>query len=221
MSRKNPSYNDYYSKFNENQNINKNFCDKNKLTRVFFNSVTGALMQNDVDELSMFEIDSDDQEALENYQIEQYTDVSLNDKKLFKIWNSYIKDKDILKCKMEEYLIEFINKSKDYIFQNNLKENLFLHCICLLDYGLINKEILSNAIDLILDLEKNYNNNDKNINNNIELNNINENKNEIINNNLNEDNIENKDKLEIDKEKNNKNENIISEKKSEEIKNEN
>ena len=40
MSRKNPSYNDYYSKFNENQNINKNFCDKNKLTRVFFNSVT-------------------------------------------------------------------------------------------------------------------------------------------------------------------------------------
>ena len=218
MSRKNPSYNDYYSKFNENQNINKNFCDKNKLTRVFFNSVTGALMQNDVDELSMFEIDSDDQEALENYQIEQYTDVSLNDKKLFKIWNSYIKDKDILKCKMEEYLIEFINKSKDYIFQNNLKENLFLHCICLLDYGLINKEILSNAIDLILDLEKNYNNNDKNINNNIELNNINENKNEIINNNLNEDN---KDKLEIDKEKNNKNENIISEKKSEEIKNEN
>ena len=175
-------------------------------------------MQNDVDELSMFEIDSDDQEALENYQIEQYTDVSLNDKKLFKIWNSYIKDKDILKCKMEEYLIEFINKSKDYIFQNNLKENLFLHCICLLDYGLINKEILSNAIDLILDLEKNYNNNDKNINNNIELNNINENKNEIINNNLNEDN---KDKLEIDKEKNNKNENIISEKKSEEIKNEN
>ena len=217
MSRKNPSYNDYYSKFNENQNINKNFCDKNKLTRVFFNSVTGALMQNDVDELSMFEIDSDDQEALENYQIEQYTDVSLNDKKLFKIWNSYIKDKDILKCKMEEYLIEFINKSKDYIFQNNLKENLFLHCICLLDYGLINKEILSNAIDLILDLEKNYNNNDKNINNNIELNNINENKNEIINNNLNEDN---KDKLEIDKEKNNKNENI-TEKKSEEIKNEN
>ena len=220
MSRKNPSYNDYYSKFNENQNINKNFCDKNKLTRVFFNSVTGALMQNDADELSMFEIDSDDQEALENYQIEQYTDVSLNDKKLFKIWNSYIKDKDILKCKMEEYLIEFINKSKDYIFQNNLKENLFLHCICLLDYGLINKEILSNAIDLILDLEKTYLNNDNiNNNNNIEKNNNIENKNEINNNNLNEDDIEIKDKIENNKEDDNKNENNNLEKNSEEIKN--
>jgi hypothetical protein len=120
---------------------------------------------------------------------------------------------------MEEYLIEFINKSKDYIFQNNLKENLFLHCICLLDYGLINKEILSNAIDLILDLEKKYLNNDNINNNNIEMNNNIENKNEINNNNLNEDNIEIKDKLEINKEDNNKNENNNIEKNSEEIKN--
>lgn len=58
--------------------------------RVYFNSVTGEIMKDNDDERNMYEIDEDDQKEQYESQIDQYTDVSSQDKRFFKLWNQFI-----------------------------------------------------------------------------------------------------------------------------------
>ena len=76
------SSNSKISDFISNHNNNKKYNESENIQphRQFFNSVTGALMPDGVDEADMYEVDLDDQREQEENQIEQYTDVSDKDK---------------------------------------------------------------------------------------------------------------------------------------------
>lgn len=132
--------------YNESENIQPH--------RQFFNSVTGALMPEGVNEEDMYEVDLDDQREQEENQIDQYTDVSDKDKLFYKVWNRFIKHKDKSQIYMEGYLLEFVKKNGIMIIEKELKECLLLHLTCLFDYGQINKNVFINVINEILKIEK-------------------------------------------------------------------
>lgn len=67
--------------------------DDDKKHRTYFNSVTGEIMTNEIDEKERYTIDEDDQREQDENQIDQYTDVSSQDKKFFKLWNRFIHSK--------------------------------------------------------------------------------------------------------------------------------
>ena len=145
------------SEFFKPVNKNNNESDKKENKREYFNSVIGTIMKPGVDEKDMYELDENDLQEQQEGQIDQYTDVSLEDKKFFKIWNNFIKDKDICQIYMKSYLEEFLDKNCEMIIKEHLKENLIIHLICLFDYGQIDKVIFTELFDKVLEKEKEIN----------------------------------------------------------------
>lgn len=58
---------------------------------------------------------------------------------------------------MSGHLIQFVKENKKFIIENNLKENLLLHLICVFEYGQVDKIGLVNTIDLMLQGQGNEN----------------------------------------------------------------
>jgi hypothetical protein len=143
---------------NNNNNTNLPTCkepifrtypDDSKNSRIYFNSVTGEIMDPNIPESETYEIDPDDLQEFEDRDIDQYVDICEKDKKFFKIWNRFIKNKDKDYCHMEKNLLEFVKKCGQEINNNNLKENFLLHLICLYDYQQIDKNIMNNVLKVI------------------------------------------------------------------------
>ena len=145
------------SKFFKQENIINSNENDSENKREYFNSVIGTIMKCGIEEKDMYELDEDDLREQQEGQIDQYTDVSFEDKKFFKIWNNFIKDKDICQIYMKGYLEEFLDKNCELIIKSNLKENLIIHLICLFDYGQINKSSFIELFDKVLEKEKQMN----------------------------------------------------------------
>ena len=145
------------SKFFKQENIINSNENDSENKREYFNSVIGTIMKSGIEEKDMYELDEDDLREQQEGQIDQYTDVSFEDKKFFKIWNNFIKDKDICQIYMKGYLEEFLDKNCELIIKSNLKENLIIHLICLFDYGQIDKVIFTELFDKVLEKEKEIN----------------------------------------------------------------
>ena len=122
---------------------------KIKENRIYFNSVTGEIMNiDDGNEEDMYEVVPDmEQYAQDN--ITQYIDICEKDKQLFKLWNFFIKSKENNYLKFEDILINFLNKYSKYICENNLKRNFVLHLICTYDNRKIDNDNLGNIIDIM------------------------------------------------------------------------
>ena len=118
--------------------IKKEESSKEKINRIYFNSVIGGLMDPGKKQSEMYQI----------------TDVSFKDKQFYKLWNKYIINKDIYKFYMKDYLEEFIEKNFEIIIKNNLKENLLIHLVCLFDLGQLNKITFKELINKIIEKEK-------------------------------------------------------------------
>ena len=104
--------------------IKKEESSKEKINRIYFNSVIGGLMDPGKKQSEMYEIDDDDLREQQENQIDQITDVSFKDKQFYKLWNKYIINKDIYKFYMKDYLEEFIEKNFEIIIKNKLKKNI-------------------------------------------------------------------------------------------------
>ena len=143
-----------FSKFYKYENETNSTSNNLENIKEYFNSVIGTIMKPGIEEKDMYELDEDDLREQQESQIDQYTDVSVEDKKFFKIWNNFIKDKDICQIFMKSYLEEFIDKNFEIIIKNKLKENLIIHLICLFDYGQINKSSFIELFDKVLEKEK-------------------------------------------------------------------
>ena len=122
---------------------------KIKENRIYFNSVTGEIMNiDDGNEEDMYEVVPDmEQYAQDN--ITQYIDICEKDKQLFKLWNFFIKSKENNYLKFEDILINFLDKYSKYICENNLKRNFVLHLICTYDNRKIDNDNLGNIIDIM------------------------------------------------------------------------
>ena len=134
--------------------IKKEESSKEKINRIYFNSVIGGLMDPGKKQSEMYEIDDDDLREQQENQIDQITDVSLKDKQFYKLWNKYINNKEIYKIYMKDYLEEFIEKNLEIIIKNNLKENLLIHLTCLFDFGQLNTITFKELINKFLEKEK-------------------------------------------------------------------
>ena len=120
---------------------------KNNNKRIFFNSVTGEQMNiDDGNEADMYEIVPDmEQYAQDN--ITQYTDICEKDKQFFKLWNSFIKNKENDFLKFDEIIINFLNNNSKYLYENDLRKNFVLHLVAVYDNRQIDDENLINIID--------------------------------------------------------------------------
>ena len=120
---------------------------KNNSKRIFFNSVTGEQMNiDDGNEADMYEIVPDmEQYAQDN--ITQYTDICEKDKQFFKLWNSFIKNKENEFLKFDEIIINFLNNNSKYLYENDLRKNFVLHLVAVYDNRQIDDENLINIID--------------------------------------------------------------------------
>ena len=90
---------------------NNNSKDDQADNRCFYNSVTGEIMDiNDGNEEDMYEVVPDmDQYAQDN--INQYTDISDNDKQFFHLWNQFIKSKNTECYNLNDVIMEFLEKN--------------------------------------------------------------------------------------------------------------
>ena len=140
----------------DNKDENKIEQIKNKNNRIFFNSVTGELMNiDDGNEADMYEVYPDmEQYAQDN--ISQYTDIYEKDKQFFKLWNSFIKSKENTFYKFEDILINFLNLYSKYLCENDLRKNFVLHLVAVYDNRQIDDENLVNIIDIMDKLFKQY-----------------------------------------------------------------
>ena len=138
----------------DNKDENKIKQIKNKNNRIFFNSVTGELMNiDDGNEADLYEIYPDmEQYAQDN--ISQYTDIYQKDKQFFKLWNSFIKSKENTFYKYEDILIEFLNKYSKYLCENELQKNFGQHLVAVYENRQIDDENLDNIIDIMHKLFK-------------------------------------------------------------------
>ena len=138
----------------DNKDENKIKQIKNKNNRIFFNSVTGELMNiDDGNEADLYEIYPDmEQYAQDN--ISQYTDIYQKDKQFFKLWNSFIKSKENTFYKYEDILIEFLNKYSKYLCENELQKNFGQHLVAVYENRQIDEENLDNIIDIMHKLFK-------------------------------------------------------------------
>ena len=138
----------------DNKDENKIEQVKNKNNRIFFNSVTGELMNiDDGNEADMYEVYPDmEQYAQDN--ISQYTDIYEKDKQFFKLWNSFIKSKENTFYKYEDILIDFLNKYSNYLFENDLEKNFVQHLIAVYENRQIDDENLDNITDIMHKLFK-------------------------------------------------------------------
>ena len=142
--------NEINSKITQNNTEEEKFEQiKNKENRIYFNSVTGEIMNiDDGNEADMYEVVPDmEQYAQDN--ITQYIDICEKDKELFKLWNFFIKSKENNYLKFEDILINFLNKYSKYICENNLKRNFVLHLICIYDNRKFDNDNLGNIIDIM------------------------------------------------------------------------
>jgi hypothetical protein len=57
--------------------------------RIYYHSVTGGILHSDSED-SDYEIIEEDRQQLENKNIDNYSDICIEDKKFFKKWNGYI-----------------------------------------------------------------------------------------------------------------------------------
>ena len=138
----------------DNKDENKIKQIKNKNNRIFFNSVTGELMNiDDGNEADLYEIYPDmEQYAQDN--ISQYTDIYQKDKQFFKLWNSFIKSKENTFYKYEDILIEFLNKYSKYLCENELQKYFGQHLVAVYENRQIDNENLDNIIDIMHKLFK-------------------------------------------------------------------
>ena len=138
----------------DNKDENKIEQVKNKNNRIFFNSVTGELMNiDDGNEADMYEVYPDmEQYAQDN--ISQYTDIYEKDKQFFKLWNSFIKSKENTFYKYEDILIDFLNKYSKYLCENDLEKNFGQHLIAVYENRQIDDENLDNITDIMHKLFK-------------------------------------------------------------------
>ena len=122
---------------------------KNKENRIYFNSVTGEIMNiDDGNEADMYEVVPDmEQYAQDN--ITQYIDICEKDKELFKLWNFFIKSKENNYLKFEDILINFLNKYSKYICENDLRKNFVLHLVAVYDNRQIDDDNLVNITDIM------------------------------------------------------------------------
>ena len=167
--------NEFNSKIsNNNKDENKVEPFNNNNNRIFFNSVTGELMNpDDGDEKEMYEVVRDMEQYAED-NINQYTDICEKDKEFFKLWNSFINSKDNKFLNFEDILINFLNKHSKYLCENNLRKNFVLHLIAVYDNRQINYENLVNIVDIMYELFKKY---EKKSTKNIAINNATEDEN--------------------------------------------
>ena len=122
---------------------------KTKKNRIYFNSVTGEIMNiDDGNEADMYEVVPDMEQYAED-NINQYIDICEKDKELFNLWNFFIKSKENNYLKFEDILINFLNKYSKYICENNLKRNFVLHLICTYDNRKFDSDNLGNIIDIM------------------------------------------------------------------------
>ena len=138
----------------DNKDENKIEQIKNNNNRIYFNSVTGELMNiDDGNEADMYEVYPDmEQYAQDN--ISQYTDIYEKDKKFFKLWNSFIKSKENTFYKYEDILIDFLNKYSKYLCENDLQKNFGQHLIAVYENRQIDDENLDNITDIMYKLFK-------------------------------------------------------------------
>ena len=101
--------NEINSEITQNNKEEKKFDKiKNKNNRIYFNSVTGEIMNiDDGNEADMYEVVPDMEEYSQD-NISQYIDICEKDKQLFKLWNFFIKSKENNFLKFEEILINFL-----------------------------------------------------------------------------------------------------------------
>ena len=101
--------NEINSEITQNNKEEKKFDKiKNKNNRIYFNSVTGEIMNiDDGNEAYMYEVVPDMEEYSQD-NISQYIDICEKDKQLFKLWNFFIKSKENNFLKFEEILINFL-----------------------------------------------------------------------------------------------------------------
>lgn len=146
-----------------NQKISEYNKEENKFdklkkgkSRIYFNSVTGELMDSDDgNEADMYEI-VPDMEQYSQDNITQYTDICENDKHFFKLWNSFIKSKENKFLKFEEKMINFLNINSKYLCENDLKKNFVQHLVAVHDNRQIDDSSLPYIIDTMHRLFKQY-----------------------------------------------------------------
>ena len=157
------SFNEFNSKTSHN-NKDENKVDVfNNNNKIFFNSVTGELMNpDDGDEADMYEI-VPDMEHYAEANINQYTDICEKDKEFFKLWNSFINSKDNKFLKLEDILINFLNIHSEYLCENNLRKNFVQHLVAVYDNRQINYDSLVNIVDIMNNLFKKYKKNERNL----------------------------------------------------------
>ena len=142
--------NEINSKITQNNTEEEKFEQiKNKENRIYFNSVTGEIMNiDDGNEANMYEVVPDmEQYAQDN--ITQYIDICEKDKELFKLWNFFIKSKENNYLKFEDILINFLNKYSKYICENDLRKNFVLHLVAVYDNRQIDDDNLVNITDIM------------------------------------------------------------------------
>ena len=142
--------NEINSKITQNNTEEEKFEQiKNKENRIYFNSVTGEIMNiDDGNEADMYEVVPDmEQYAQDN--ITQYIDICEKDKELFKLWNFFIKSKENNYLKFEDILINFLNKYSKYICENDLRKNFVLHLVAVYDNRQIDDDNLVNITDIM------------------------------------------------------------------------
>ena len=132
---------------------------KNKKDRIYFNSVTGEIMNiDDGNEADMYEVVPDmEQYAQDN--ISQYTDICEKDKQFFKLWNSFIKSEENSLLKFKDILIRFLNLPSKTLCDNDLKKNFILHLVAVYDNRQIDDDNLISIIDI---MDKEFKSYDKN-----------------------------------------------------------
>ena len=142
--------NEINSKITLNNKEEKKFEQiKNKNNRIYFNSVTGEIINiDDGNEADMYEV-VPDMEQYSQDNITQYTDICEKDKQFFKLWNSFIKSKENNFLKFEDILIKFLNQYSKYICENDLRKNFVLHLVAIYDNRQIDDDNLINIIDIM------------------------------------------------------------------------
>ena len=139
----------------ENKNELKYYHVKKPKNRIYINSVTGEEIDFDYEnEEDMYEL-LPDIEKYNDEKITNCTDLNDKDKFFFRVWNDFMKNKNISEdfC---EILIEFLNINYKIIFENNLKKNFLLHIMIIYENRQINENDIINIIDHVNNLEHNY-----------------------------------------------------------------
>ena len=123
--------------------------------RIYINSVTGEEIDFDYEnEEDMYEIISDI-EKFNGDKLKNCIDLNASDKLFFKLWNDFMKNKNISDdfC---ELLIEFLNNNYKTIFGNNLKKSFLFHIMVIFENRQISENDVIKIVDTLNNLDKTF-----------------------------------------------------------------